>query len=260
MFFSGNQIRQSDVFDVPAEKNRLYYLRFKTIFLKSEKSIFSDTFLSHETVLVLLSGKCNVTVSEVTFELGARKSVFDGHSDSLYIPAGAEFSVQSAGGECLLACVSSLARVADNEPFLIKGADVDVKTVGANEYQRKVGTIFSPDLVNGESRLRVGETYNAPGKWSSWPPHKHAVDNYPEETRYEEIYLFRISKKGGFGYLRVYNDEMDESFTVKDLDCAVVTEGYHPICAAPDTEVYYLWALSGRHPELINSKDPVFVN
>ena len=48
-----------------------------------------------------------------------------------------------------------------------------------------------PDLP--ARRLIVGETYTPSGNWSTYPPHRHKVDNLPAEAAHEEMYYFRVN-------------------------------------------------------------------
>jgi 5-deoxy-glucuronate isomerase len=64
----------------------------------------------------------------------------------------------------------------------------------------------------------MGETFNQPDKWSSYPPDKPDTMNPPEETRMEEVYLFKLNPPQGFRFQRVYSPErkIDETFVIKD--------------------------------------------
>ena len=97
----------------------------------------------------------------------------------------------------------------------------------------------------------VGETLNPPGGWSSYPPHKHDVDDPPREAIYEEVYFFRIQPEGGFGIQRVYErregaDALNEVLVVEDGDTVIIPRGYHPVVAAPGYQLSYVWALRGE--------------
>ena len=48
------------------------------------------------------------------------------------------------------------------------------------------------DNVRRAERLIVGETFNEPGQWSSFPPHKH--DGGDGEPALEEVYYFRFDR------------------------------------------------------------------
>ena len=54
-------------------------------------------------------------------------------------------------------------------------------------------------------RLMVGETFNPPGNWSSYPPHKH--DGKDGEPTLEEVYYFTIDPPQGFGQQILYTND-----------------------------------------------------
>jgi 5-deoxy-glucuronate isomerase len=106
-------------------------------------------------------------------------------------------------------------------------------------------------------RLVVGETFNPPGNWSSYPPHKHEVDAYPEEVRMEEIYYYRLNPPQGFGLQRIYTDDrsLDLACAVEDGDTVLLPRGYHPVVAAPGYQLYYLWMLAGHTDRRMKPRD-----
>src|SRR6185295_14021320 len=53
-------------------------------------------------------------------------------------------------------------------------------------------------------RLLVGETFNAAGEWSSFPPHKH--DGGDGEPALEEVYYYRFDRRDGFGFQGLYEE------------------------------------------------------
>jgi 5-deoxy-glucuronate isomerase len=85
--------------------------------------------------------------------------------------------------------------------------------------------------------LIVGETLNPPGLWSSYPPHRH---------EHEEIYLYRFDPPDGFGLqMRSESDDDERAVVVRDGRIERITSGWHPVVAAPGSDLYYLWALAG---------------
>jgi len=100
-------------------------------------------------------------------------------------------------------------------------------------------------------RLLVGETFNPPGNWSSYPPHKHDTLNPPLEAPAEEIYFFLVSPPQGWGIQRIYTapdhpEPLDEVYVVQDGDATILPRGYHPVCAAAGYRLYYLWGIAGE--------------
>ena len=85
------------------------------------------------------------------------------------------------------------------------------------------------------------------GNASSYPPHKHDRDAFPEETRLEEVYYHRLNPSQGFGFQRIYTDDrsLDVSMTIEDGDVTLVPRGYHPCAALHGYDLYYLNVMAG---------------
>jgi 5-deoxy-glucuronate isomerase len=104
--------------------------------------------------------------------------------------------------------------------------------------------------------LLVGETFNEPGQWSSFPPHKH--DGGDGEPALEEVYYYRFDRPDGFGFQGLYEtDGVAEAVFLKHGTIVGIPRGYHPVCAAPGYRLYYLWALVGDPRQLAMHEDPV---
>lgn len=104
--------------------------------------------------------------------------------------------------------------------------------------------------------LLVGETFNEPGQWSSFPPHKH--DGGDGEPALEEVYYYRFDRPEGFGFQGLYEtDGVAEAVFLKHGSIVGIPRGYHPVCAAPGYRLYYLWALVGEPRQLAMHEDPV---
>jgi 5-deoxy-D-glucuronate isomerase len=88
----------------------------------------------------------------------------------------------------------------------------------------------------------VGETFNRPGGWTSYPSHKHDEVNPPHELPYEEIYFYLFKPQAGFAIQRVYDapeheEAMDVTMFLRDGDTGLIPPGY---------QMYYLWAMCGE--------------
>ena len=80
----------------------------------------------------------------------------------------------------------------------------------------------------------VGETFTPSGNWSTYPPHKHQVDDLPREAYHEEMYYFKVNPADGFGICHYYNEEgEEENFTVRDNSIHMLPRGYHTVVSAP---------------------------
>ena len=101
----------------------------------------------------------------------------------------------------------------------------------------------------------VGETFNPPGHWSSYPPHKH--DGRNGEPFLEEVYYYRVEPSHGFGHQMLYTED-GESVThqVRDGDAVLLPYGYHPVSSPPGYALYYLWGMAGDERKLSLYEDP----
>lgn len=200
-----------------------------------------------EILAVVLGGKARFTVQEKVFEnVGERADVFSGRPHSVYIPCGATVSVEAI--EAVEIALPSAPSDLEVEPYHIGPDRVEQGRWGAanfgRDYHRILTEIAQPDLP--AKRLIVGETYTPSGNWSTYPPHRHKVDNLPVEAKHEEMYYFRVNPGGGFGVSLVYTDEgYEENFTVRDHAMQMMPEGYHTIVSAPGYTTYFLWFLAG---------------
>jgi 5-deoxy-glucuronate isomerase len=128
-----------------------------------------------------------------------------------------------------------------------------VNARGRDIYAREVHDIFVTD--GHAQRLMVGETFNPPGHWSSFPPHKH--DGRDGEPVLEEVYYFRIAPSQGFGQQMLYTADGEcVAHVVRDGDAVLLPYGYHPVSSPPGYRLYYLWAMAGAERRLALHEDP----
>jgi 5-deoxy-glucuronate isomerase len=107
----------------------------------------------------------------------------------------------------------------------------------------------------------VVEVYTPGGNWSSYPPHKHDVQNPPKEVDLDEIYYYRINQPDGFAFQHLYSRDGGAERTLKtrDGDAVLVRSGYHPVVAGPGYDVYYLNFLAGSSRMMAVTEDPQHV-
>lgn len=229
------------------------YLKFGILKLKPSETWRMSTN-EREVVLLLLSGLFEVDVSGVSGEVGPRKDVFSSKAYAVYIPRDSEISLKAIY-PTEVAVVSAPSEEKHDVVF-VKPDDVKVRIVGQMNWRRHVHDVISSDVP--ADMLLVGETFNPPGNWSSYPPHRHDVDDVPYESDMEEVYHFRVYPKNGFGAQFIYTDDgsVDEIIRIRDGLTVEIDRGYHPVVAAPGYEVYYLWALAGKKRILIPKDDP----
>ncbi len=226
---------------------------------------------SGETLAVVLSGILEVLLPSGRMEqIGGRQSVFDGPGHSVYIPARTSCSIRSVAGDAQVAVVDCPLVKGSNQGSgparnkaegslgcqarVISPAEQCIESRGRSSWLREVRTILGPQ--DQACRLLVGETVNPPGNWSSFPPHKHDADDLPEEARLEEVYLFKIAPRDGFGIQVNYGNGSETARVVHDGDVEVIKDGYHPVAAAPGYSLYYLWMMAGAGREMAARVDP----
>ena len=79
----------------------------------------------------------------------------------------------------------------------------------------------------------LGEVFNQPGRWSSYPPHHH-----PQP----EVYYYQFDKPQGFGACFIG----DNVFKSTEGSASFITDGYdHHQVVAPGYEMCYVWMI--RH-------------
>jgi 5-deoxy-glucuronate isomerase len=239
--------------DIPAENghnelpfNPCRLLGFTLLRLEAGQT-WSGESGDREILAVILGGTASFTVGAHRFgAVGGRADVFSGKPHSVYIPAGATVAVEAI--EPVEIAMPSAPSDLAVDPYVIEPAAVAAGRWGAANFGRNYHQILTevsqPELP--ASRLIVGETYTPSGNWSTYPPHRHAVDNLPGEAEHEEMYYFRVSAPGGFGISRVYTDEgYEENFTARDHGMQMMPSGYHTVVSAPGYTTYYLWFLAG---------------
>jgi 5-deoxy-glucuronate isomerase len=211
-----------------------------------------------EILAVILGGKASFQVGDAAFEkVGGRGNVFSGKPHSVYIPAGVDFSIKADSAvEIALPSAPSDAKI---EPYVIAPPQVTNGVWGAANFKRYFHQILTlagqPELP--ARRLIVGETFTPSGNWSTYPPHKHQVDDLPREAFHEEMYYFKVSPTDGFGICHYYNEEgEEENFTVRDNSIHMMNKGYHTVVSAPGYTTYYLWFLAGEQRVQATVEDP----
>ncbi len=212
-----------------------------------------------EILAVVLGGKGTFSVNGTIFEgVGGRPSVFGGKPHSVYIPAAAGFSIKAEGPiEIALPSAPSEGTI---EPYVIPPSRVANGVWGAANFKRYFHQILTlaaqPELP--ARRLIAGETFTPSGNWSTYPPHKHQVDDLPREAYHEEMYYFRVNPVDGFGICHYYNEDgEEENFTVRDNTIHMMPKGFHTVVSAPGYTTYYLWFLAGNQRVQAVVDDPV---
>ncbi|WP_410677549.1 5-deoxy-glucuronate isomerase [Citrobacter braakii] len=212
----------------------------------------------NELAIVILSGKCHITVDDINYSnLGSRRDVFSGKATTVYVPINSTYTITESQNGKLEAAILIVPAEIKKKSFVIKPEEVVVNQRGNLIWQREVHNILTDNVEGKVHRIIVGETFSHPGHWSSYPPHKHDTQNLPYETKMDEIYLFKVNPGEGFGIQILYSEdwEVREAVIVKDGDAVTIPGGYHPVAAAPGYQVYYLWVMAGEYGRELNPKD-----
>jgi len=227
---------------ISPENSDLKFLSFSFYSGVSEKPVKEYTG-EEEWLWVILSGRITVESKEFPLVTMERRSVFDDKPVSIYIPAGTEYSLNAE----LPSEAIGVSAIADKKGrmTLISPQDVKVQKAGKLNYQRTIYNIIPQDFP--ASKIIAGETIHDKGHWSCFPPHKHDIDQMPEESKHEELYFFKCSpEKTGFGMMRVYDEKQDIAFPILTNDVITIPSGYHPVAVIPEHTLYYFWVLAGE--------------
>ena len=205
-----------------------------------------------EAALVLLEGDAAFDGEPVK-----RTSVFEQRASAAYLPPGSAVTVDaSSDAELVLAATLGYTLASTTEaPTMVHPDDVVVQARGKPGWQRDVHDVITDKVA--ARHLLVGETFNEPGQWSSFPPHKH--DGADGEPMLEEVYYFRFDRPDGFGFQGLYDTDGDgdaRAVFLRHGTIVGIPHGYHPVSAAPGYHLYYLWVLAGEHRRLAMHEDP----
>ncbi|WP_312807672.1 5-deoxy-glucuronate isomerase [Agrobacterium cavarae] len=233
------------VHDITPESANWGYVGFGLYHLKPGETATEQTGET-EVILVLVEGKAEISSEDKTFgELGDRMNVFERKPPHcVYIPAGSSWTV-TATTDCTLGVCTAPAKPG-REAQVIGPAGITLAERGKGGNTRYIFPIAMEDRDVADSLL-VTEVFTPSGHWSSYPPHRHDEDNYPEMTYLEETYYHRLNPEQGFGFQRVFTEDgsLDETMAVSSGDVVLVPKGHHPCGSPHGYEMYYLNVMAG---------------
>jgi 5-deoxy-glucuronate isomerase len=231
------------------------YLSFRVDRLRDGENVIRNTG-GEEIALVPLGGRCAVDNGGQRYELGGRASVFDGMPWALYLPRDTEYTMTALGD--VEVAVSGALADERREPRLVTPKDVEIEVRGSGNATRQINHILKPEFP--AQRLLVVEVFTPAGNWSSYPPHKHDLDDPPGEVVLEEVYYYRTQSEpaGAFAVQRLYSPQFGTNVTetVRDGDIMLVPHGYHTTAAAHGYDLYYLNGLAGDRRSMASADDP----
>jgi 5-deoxy-glucuronate isomerase len=220
------------------------YVGFDLYHLRPGQTASGDA-RERELCLVLISGRAKIEAGGENFgSLGDRSSPFEGKPYSVYSPAGSSWTANAETPVTLAVC-SAPGKPWSRPARLIAPTELGQETRGKGTNTRYVTNIL-PETADADSLLVV-EVITPGGHTSSYPPHKHDVDDLPRESLLEETYYHRLNPSQGFAFQRVYTDDrsLDEAMAIEDGDVTIVPKGYHPCAATHGYDLYYLNVMAG---------------
>jgi 5-deoxy-glucuronate isomerase len=245
------------VHDITPRSAGWSYVGFGLYRLKPGETAQEETG-DREAILVLVEGKAEITGAGKDFgELGDRMDVFERRPPhAVYVPNGSHWSAKATTDCTLAVCTAPGKGWHDAQVIGPAGISLEERGKGANTRYIHNIAMETRDVADS---LLVTEVYTPQGNWSSYPPHRHDEDDFPNMTYLEETYYHRLNPSQGFGFQRVFTEDasLDETMAVADHDVVLVPRGHHP-CGAPyGYEMYYLNVMAGplrkwrfkNHPE-----------
>ena len=209
-----------------------------------------------ETVVLLTSGDCDVSVDDARPVRMSRRNVFDDLPWAIYLPGGHVAHLKARRATEFIVATAPARK--KNLPARVLGPkQTECIKRGTGNIEREIRNLsVSSDATE---HVVFGETINGPGNWSSYPPHKHDTYDPPREYPLEEIYFFKLEPAQGFGFQRVYTADrkFDQTYLIENNDVVFFRKGYHPVVAAGGYKLYYFWIIAGKTARLCFVDDPV---
>ena len=233
------------VHNVTPENADWGYVGFDLFRLAPGETVSAKTG-DREVIIVVVEGKGTLTAAGQDFgEIGDRLDVFEKTPPHcVYVPGQSEWKFTASTPVTLAACSAPSKGNYPAQQIGPEGIALEVRGKGTNTRHINNIAMESRDVADS---LLVTEVFTPAGHWSSYPPHRHDEDDFPNMTYLEETYYHRLNPSQGFGIQRVFTEdgEIDETMTVSNHDVVLVPKGHHP-CGSPyGYEMYYLNVMAG---------------
>lgn len=189
-----------------------------------------------ECAVLLLSGKVRFKAEDKIDEICERKNPFEKKPFAIHFSRNTRVKIEALENSEIIIQKTDNERTW--EPVFYSPDNCLYQEFGKGQWggagHRIVSTVF--DLDNAPySNMVMGEVFNQPGKWSSYPPHHH-----PQP----EVYYYCFDHPHGFGV----GFEGDTPYKTENGSCLCIRGGNaHQQVTAPGYEMYYVWMI--RHLE-----------
>jgi 5-deoxy-glucuronate isomerase len=211
------------------------HLHYSRINLDPDAAPIEFSTGTHETGLICLHGRASIEIAAACFEVTPY--------DALYVPRDFLIRVTPSADGCDFAEVS--APVSGTYPVQFvpfSGVRPDPRLhfqAGGPTCRRDLNILIGKNVEAG--RILAGVTFSEPGNWTSWPPHEHG-------RTLEEAYLYIDMPAPAWGLQLVYTNPQEPELVVavREGDCVVMPEGYHPNVAAPGGSINFLWMMAAH--------------
>lgn len=187
-----------------------------------------------ECAVLLLCGEVSFHVSPAIHENCKRKNPFEKKPYAIHFPKETSAKITALSDAQVLVQMTNNEKTWDS--VFYNPENCIYQEFGKGQWNgtghRIVSTMF--DLDNAPySNMVMGEVFNQPGRWSSYPPHHH-----PQP----EVYYYQFDHEEGFGA----GFEGDTPYKTESGSCLCIRGGYaHQQVTAPGFEMYYVWLI--RH-------------
>lgn len=222
--------RRNAVRPGPTASRYLHYGRI-TLSGGDAPEIFNSQ--DHEIGLICLNGAATVTTGGESYQLE--------QYDAVYVSRDSDVEVKPGPEGCDLAEVSAPVEKRYPVKFVsYKEVRQNPKLhliAGKPPAERDLNVLIGANVEAG--RIMAGVTFSTPGNWTSWPPHEHS-------KLLEEAYLFIDMPSPSFGVQFVYTNPSKPELVqvVREGDCVLMPQGYHPNVAAPGGQINFLWMMA----------------
>ncbi|MDR0886802.1 MAG: 5-deoxy-glucuronate isomerase [Clostridiales Family XIII bacterium] len=212
---------------------------------------FSETSKG-ETNYALISGEVEFTFDGQT-KTAVRDNPFHHNPILLRVATGADVQIKAVkDSEVAIVSTDNAHTFASEfigEEDLLQASELRGEGLMRDASTRVVRTYY--DRSNKpETNFFLGEVVSYPGKWSSFPPHRHVEP---------EIYYYRFLPEDGYGLGEFGND----AYKIQNGDTQIMVGDSHSQCTTPGYAEWYLWIIRLRddHPmETLNIEQYQWVN